>query len=74
MANGPTIHERLPRLLVELEDAFAVDSKDPQRFAYWKMKNAAWQALDAGMRTAAEIIDAAKAMRDAQPQRGDGSG
>lgn len=60
MANSPTIHERLPRLLTELEDAFEVKSDDPQRFAYWKMKNAAWQALDAGMRTAAEIVDARK--------------
>lgn len=69
MANRPTVHERLPRLLVDLEEVFEAGSNDPLRFTLWKMKNAAWAALDGGMLTAAEVIDAAKALkRDSPPQ------
>ena len=42
MADDETsVHRRLPRLLVDLEDVFTVDRDDPRRFAYWKMRNAA---------------------------------
>ncbi len=66
MSDDNSVHRRLPRLLVELEEMFEVDRTDPRRFAFWKMRNAAWQALESGMRTAAEIIDAARAMKQSQ--------
>jgi len=72
MSEGKTIAERLPRLLVELEDAFEVERDDPRRFALWKMRNAAGAALDAGMRTAAEIIEAARAMQAAATSQSEG--
>lgn len=71
-SNDASIHKRLPRLLVELEDlAEGVDKDDARRFVYWRMRNAAWAALEAGMTTAGEIIEAVRALRHAETQSGD---
>jgi hypothetical protein len=67
MANGEdkTVAERFPRLLVSISDMCdGVNTDDPLRFAKWKMQNAAWAALECGMRTAAEVVDAARALKD----------
>jgi hypothetical protein len=57
-----SIPQRLPRLLVMIEDFGApYNSDDPYRFARHKIKQAAWAALDNGMRTAAEILEAGEA-------------
>lgn len=61
--NERSIAERLPRLLVELEDAFETNNDDPYRFVYRKMQLAAKDALANGMRTAAEIVEAARTLR-----------
>lgn len=57
-----SIKERLPRLLIMIEDfGGAHDNEDPLRHPKWKVRNAAWAALDSGMRVAAEILDAGDA-------------
>jgi hypothetical protein len=57
-----SIAERLPRLLVMIEDfGPPYDSADPYRFARHKIKQAAWAALEGGMRAAAEILEAGEA-------------
>lgn len=57
-----SIAQRLPRLMVMIEDfGGSFDTSDPYRFARHKIKQAAWAALDNGMRTAAEILEAGEA-------------
>lgn len=57
-----SIQQRLPRLLVMIEDfGGSWNADDPYRFARHKIKAAAWAALDNGMRTAAEILEAGEA-------------
>jgi hypothetical protein len=57
-----SIAQRLPRLMVMIEDfGKPWDGNDPFRFARFKIKQAAWAALDNGMRTAAEILEAGDA-------------
>lgn len=62
-----SIQQRLPRLIVAIEDfGGAHDQNDPLRHAKWRTKNAAWAALEGGMRAAAEILEAGEAfIRDA---------
>lgn len=74
-----SIAQRLPRLLVMIEDfGGSYDTSDPYRFARHKIKQAAWAALDNGMRTAAEILEAGEAFnrelrsaRETEVNRGD---
>lgn len=57
-----SIPQRLPRLLVMIEDfGGSWNTNDPYRFARNKIRQAAWAALDNGMRTAAEILEAGEA-------------
>lgn len=71
MSNGQSLAERLPRILVEIEDMKAPwDVRDPRRFAKHKMYYAAVAALENGMRTAGEIVEAYKALRDADSADG----
>jgi hypothetical protein len=57
-----SIAQRLPRLLVMIEDFGGPRAQDdPLRHAKWKTQQAAWAALDGGMRAAAEILDAGDA-------------
>ena len=57
-----SIAQRLPRLLVMIEDFGGPrDQNDPLRYAKWKVQQAAWTALDGGMRAAAEVLDAGEA-------------
>ena len=57
-----SIKERLPRLLVMIEDFGEPRSQDdPLRHAKWKVQQAAWLALDNGMRSAAEMLEAGEA-------------
>lgn len=67
-----SIAQRLPRLLVMIEDFGGPrDQNDPLRHAKWKTQQAAWAALDGGMRAAAEILDAGEAfIRNIRPQPG----
>jgi hypothetical protein len=56
------IHQRFARLAVMIEDhGGPYNSDDPYRFARHKIKQAAWAALDNGMRTAAEVLEAGEA-------------
>ena len=71
-ADDTSIHKRLPRLLVEIEDMRGPwHVTDPYRFAKARMQQAAYAALEGGIRAAAEIVEAGKLMRDAEPQGGD---
>jgi hypothetical protein len=74
MSMADSIKERLPRLLVMIEDFGGPhDQGDSFRHPKWKIRNAAWAALDAGMRTAAEILDAGDAfIRAASTESGEG--
>jgi hypothetical protein len=57
-----SIAQRLPRLLVMIEDFGGIhDQNDPFRFAKHKTQQAAWTALDGGMRAAADILEAGEA-------------
>jgi hypothetical protein len=62
----------MPRLLVMIEDfGKPWDPNDKFRFAKVKIRDAAWAALDHGMRTAAEILEAGDAMQRAVADTGE---
>lgn len=66
-----SIAQRLPRLLVMIEDfGQPMASDDPFRFAKRKTQQAAWRALEGGMFAAAEILEAGdtfiRGIREAQ--------
>lgn len=63
MSERKSIADRMPFVLVELQTAFETSSDDPNRFMIWRLRNAAAAALEAGMTTAGEIIEAAKAIK-----------
>lgn len=57
-----SIHQRFARLAVMIEDyGTPYKTDDPYRFARHKIKQAAWAALDNGIRVAAEALEAGEA-------------